>query len=215
MRIALSALLLVSLVALAPVAAAQADGPVTRYVRTRHDDVMRIIRRSASTDAERTARSRDVTRILSDLLDYEELSHRALRDHWEGLTAEQRTEFVSLLRQLVERQYESNLERIVDFEVAYTSETSSDAGVVVSTSARSRTERRQPPVEIVYTLHRQGSDWRVYDVTTEGSSMVETYRRQFNRVIRSDGWDGLLTRMRDRLADGTQTAAAATPRTGG
>lgn len=183
-------------------AAARGGGPATRYVRSRHDDVSRILRTEATTDAARAQRSAEVTRILSDLLDYEELSRRSLGPHWDSHTPEQRTEFVNLLRQLVERNYEQNLQRVLEFDVSYTSERTGADGTVVTTEARSRTERRQPPVEIRYTMHLVGNSWRVYDVETDGVSLVRNYRNQFNRIVTENGWDELIRRMRDRLARG-------------
>jgi phospholipid transport system substrate-binding protein len=196
-------LVLIPLVGVVAPASAQ-TGPATRYLRQRNDEVTRLLRREATTDAARAQRSQEVTRILSDLLDYEELSRRALGTHWEGKTEAQRREFVDLLRQLVERNYEANLERVLDYEIAYTSEATGADGTVVTTEARSRAERRQPPVEIAYTLHLQGSSWRVFDVVTDGVSLVRNYRNQFNRIITEHGWDELIRRMRDRLARGGQ-----------
>lgn len=206
----LATLFCLALVApLAPLAsstavAQQAGGPATRYLRQRNDDVNRILRREASTDAARAQRSQEVTGILSDLLDYDELSRRSLGTHWDQHTEAERREFVGLLRQLVERNYEQNLERVIDFDVSYTTETTTAEGTVVRTEARSRAERRQPPVEIVYTLHLQGTNWRVFDVVTDGVSLVRNYRNQFNRIIAEHGWPELLRRMRDRLARGGQ-----------
>ncbi|AKF08247.1 MlaC/ttg2D family ABC transporter substrate-binding protein [Sandaracinus amylolyticus] len=185
-----------------PSAAAQEGGPATRFLRQRHDEVTRIMRRDASTDAARATRSQEVTRILSQLLDYQELSRRALGTHWESRTPAQRTQFVDLLRQLVERNYEANLERIQGFEVRYTREEAISDGTVVYTEARSRQERRQPPVEISYSMHLTDGAWRVFDVNTDGVSLVRNYNRQFNRIIGQDGWDALITRMQERLASG-------------
>lgn len=194
-----SALLAISALVLAPSVEAQ-TGPATRYLRQRNDEVIRILRRDASTPEARAQRSTEVTRILSDLLDYQELSRRALGPHWDQHTEAERREFIDLLRQLVERNYQQNLERVTEFEVSYTAETADTDGTVVRTEARSRTERRQPPVEITYTLHLQGNAWRVFDVVTDGVSLVRNYRNQFNRIITTDGWPALITRMRERLA---------------
>lgn len=190
--LSLSALVLV--LGLAASAEAQ-GGPATRYLRQRNDEVNELLHQPASD-----ARTAGVTRILNDLLDYEELARRSLGTHWEGRTAAQRTEFVDLLRQLVEQQYQTNLERILDFDITYESEVEIDGGRSVVMEARSRTERRQPPINITYSVHLVGSAWRVFDVTTDGVSMVHNYQQQFNRIISADGWDALLTRMRDRLA---------------
>lgn len=189
-----------ALVLALPAAGSAQEGPASRFLKQRHDEVNRIIRREASTDAERQRRSREITQILSELLDYQELSRRALGSHWESRTPEQRERFIGLLRQLVERNYEQNLQRIQEFEVRYSGEESIADGTVVRTEARSRTERRQPPVEIAYSMHLVGTAWRVFDVNTDGVSLVRNYYNQFNRIITQNGWDDLLRRMEQRLA---------------
>ncbi|MDQ3036355.1 MAG: ABC transporter substrate-binding protein [Myxococcota bacterium] len=196
------ALLALGLLLAMPTGASAQEGSASRFLKQRHDDVSRIMRRAPTTDAERTRRSAEVTRILSELLDYQELSRRALGSHWDGRTPQQREQFVSLLRQLVERNYEANLERIQDYEVRYTTEDSIADGIVVRTEARSRTERRQPPVEIAYSMHQSGGAWRVFDVNTDGVSLVRNYHTQFNRIISQNGWDELISRMEQRLAAG-------------
>ena len=111
---------------------------------------------------------------------------------------------MSLLRQLVERNYETNLERILDYEVSYEGEQARGDRTVVTTSARSRAQRRQPPVEIAYAMVQSGGDWRVVDVTTDGVSMVQNYRSQFNRIIDREGWAELISRMERRLEQGAE-----------
>jgi phospholipid transport system substrate-binding protein len=174
-------------------------GPASRYLKQRHDEVTRILRRAAETDEARRQRSAEVSQIIRSLLDYEEISRRALGEHWDSRTPEQRQQFVDLLRQLVERNYEANLERILEYELRYLEEDAVAEGAVVRTEARSRTERRQPPVEIAYSMRRDGNGWRVVDVTTDDVSMVQNYRTQFSRIIRENGWDELIRRMRQRL----------------
>jgi phospholipid transport system substrate-binding protein len=178
-----------------PVTASAQGGPATTYLSEQNDEVTAALRTPASE-----ARTTRVTGMVDALLDYDELAHRSLSAHWDGLTPAQRTEFVSLLRQLVQRQYQSNLEHILDYEITYGAETEVGGHRRVATEARSRTERRAPPIEIVYLVHQVGTAWRVIDVTTDGVSMVNNYRQQFDRIIASDGFPGLLTRMRDRLS---------------
>ncbi len=192
------------LATLAPLATAAAqDGPRT-MLEHRHEEVNRVLRQPAANDAARERRSERLRVILNDLLDYQELSRRALGDHWDEHTPAEREQFVNLLRQLVQRNYEGNLERILDFQVSYDRESREGDLTVVHTEARSRTQRRQPPVAIDYAMVQRDGQWRVVDVTTDGVSMVTNYRRQFHRIITRDGWQELITRMQRRLEQGSQ-----------
>jgi phospholipid transport system substrate-binding protein len=206
---ALSSILsLAFLLAIPGLALAQA-GPATRYLHGRHDRVTEIMRRAATTDALRTTRDGEVSAILGDLLDYDELGRRSLGAHWTEQTPAEQQRFVSLLRQLVERNYRTNLEHILEFEVSYGTETTLPEGALVHTSARSRADRRQPAVEIDYSMHLVGETWRVFDVNTDGVSMVRNYQQQFSRIITEHGWAGLISRMEQRLADGATPATTA------
>ncbi len=138
--------------------------------------------------------------MLGDLLDYESLSRAALATHWEAQTPAQRQEFVTLLRQLVERSYRANLQRTLSFDVRYERATAQGDGVRVETLARSRENRRAPAVEIDYQLERHGRSWKVVNLVTDGQDLVANYRTQFHRIIEREGWDGLIRRMRERLS---------------
>jgi phospholipid transport system substrate-binding protein len=204
-RVLSLALALLVLLATPLLASAQSDA-ATRYVRGRNDRVTEIMRRAATTDAQRTTRDEEVSAILSDLLDFDELGRRSLGAHWAEHTPAEQQQFVALLRQLVERNYRTNLEHLLEFEVSYAAESAIPEGSVVHTSARSREDRRQPAVEIDYSMHLVGTAWRVFDVNTDGVSLVRNYQQQFHRIITSDGWAGLISRMEQRLAAGSATA---------
>ena len=199
-----------------PTLAHAQTGPATRYVQQQNERVNHLLERHCTTDAERAARDAEIAPIVVGLLDFDELSRRSLDANWTTITAAQQAEFSSILRQLVERQYRTNLERIRDYQLDYTREETTASGVVVHMTAQSRTSHREPPVVMAYSMHMVGTEWRVFDVVTDGVSLVHNYQQQFRRIITRDGFDALLTRMRDRLAHesgipGTST----TPHTGG
>ncbi len=190
----ISAILTVLLAVFAfPVLGAAQSGPAGRYLEGQHEQVKRILSRSGDGN------SAEVAAIVSGLLDFEKVSEVALGDHWDERSAEERTEFVGLLRTLVERNYQSQLETTQTYEIRYGTERTQGAVVIVETTARSTENRRAPEVSIEYHMKRVGNRWMVEDVVTDGVSMVRNYRNQFNRIIRRDGWSGLVERMRSRV----------------
>jgi phospholipid transport system substrate-binding protein len=44
-----------------------------------------------------------------------------------------------------------------------------------------------------------GKEWKVYDIFTDDVSLVRNYKRQFRRVIKEEGWKGLIGRMERKL----------------
>lgn len=192
-------ILVFSLVSLAvgATASAQAPAEAQRFLQERNATVMRLMERPASA-----TRDTELTRMLGELLDYEELSRRALARHWEERSAAERAEFVAILKQLVERSYRSNLQRTLRYEVRYESAEARGADVLVQTEARNRQNRRAPAVSIDYLVMQRDGAWRIVDITVDdGMSMVDNYRNQFERILRREGWEGLMTRMRGRLTE--------------
>lgn len=192
----LAALSTVLLAGVAPAAAdAQANpAEAQAFLTDRHEALRELFAQRASA-----ARNQRLSTLVSELLDLEELSRQALRDHWDSRTPAQREEFVSLLRQLVQEQYERNLERTMNYTVTYDGADVRGQVVTVRTLASSASNRRAPAVSIDYQMVKVGNTWRVFDITTDGVSLVRNYRTQFNRIIERDGWDALIARMRDRL----------------
>lgn len=182
---------------------ALAEGAATASVRKANQTLSELLRRKVEPGSpEEKALTRDVTSKLSSFLDVDELGRRALKDHWEKLTAEQKKEFSKLLRELVEANYVKALRSQLEYEVAYLAESSKDSAVTVSTEVRSTKGGRKRTMSIDYVLHQDAGAWRVFDLVTDGVGLVQNYRSQFNKVIAKEGVAGLLERMRKKSLEG-------------
>tara|TARA_R110002073_G_scaffold336577_2_gene536029 strand:+ start:13496 stop:14107 length:612 start_codon:yes stop_codon:yes gene_type:complete len=137
---------------------------------------------------------------LGSFLDIDELGRRAMKDHWAKLTVQQRTEFQSLLRNLIETNYVQGLRANVKYDVDYVGEKAQGEFLLVQTVIQSTRKGRPLKIEIDYLLSKSGSTWRTFDITTDGIGLVENYRAMFNKLISKSGVDGLLDRMRTKLA---------------
>ena len=54
------------------------------------------------------------------------------------------------------------------------------------------------PASVEARLLRRGDKWLVYDVTIEGVSLINNYRTQFDRIIRSSSYAELVKRLKER-----------------
>jgi phospholipid transport system substrate-binding protein len=140
----------------------------------------------------------ELRRIAGELFDFDEVARRALSRHWAARTRAEQQEFVALFTDLLERAY---LGKIVSYSgetIVYTGEAVQDGYATV----RSRiVTRRGRDTLLDYRLHLVGGRWKVYDVLIDGVSFVSTYRSQFNHVIQSESWAGLLDRLRKQRLD--------------
>ena len=82
------------------------------------------------------------------------------------------------------------------------SEDAAGSTILVKTKAKSKTDEREDAVEIVFKMAQKGAAWKVQDIVTEGVSLVSSYRSQFTKIIKKDGFPALVQKMKDKLAKG-------------
>jgi phospholipid transport system substrate-binding protein len=140
------------------------------------------------------------TRSLQGFLDVDELGRLALKDHWDKLPAKQRQEYTTLLRKLIETNYVKGLRANLDYAVRYLGEKKRGSFLLVQTAIDSQRKGRPYTIEVDYLLRNVDGGWRTFDVITDGVGLVENYRAMFNNIIGKSGFDGLLGRMRKKLA---------------
>ncbi len=188
------------LCALAAVPAADGAGPgPTEQLKGSIDRVLEVLEDPALKGEARAAdRHRAVRRIADEIFDFEETARRAMAQHWRPLTPAQRKEFVDVFSDLLERAYMSKIELYSGEKIQYPAERVE--GDVATVSSRIIT-KKGTEVPIDYRMLKRGDQWRVYDVSIEGVSLVANYRTQFNSVIRTSSYDELLRRMRSRVEE--------------
>lgn len=122
-----------------------------------------------------------------------------LGKYWRKALPEQRERFIDNFRKLLLRTYAVSVGRYSDVEVTYlpirdTDQSGSRAKVRTTVSRAGR-----PPINVDYRLHRTGNGWKVYDVATNGISLVATFRATVDAEVRKHGLDGLLERLEAKI----------------
>jgi len=175
-------------------------GAPTDQLRAAAEQVVQILDDPAlQAEARAPERQAAVRAAVFDLLDFTEISRRALARHWRPLSEAERQEFVSLFRALLDRTYLPQIQLYQGERVQFVGE--SVDGDFAAVQARVLTRRGQE-ASVVFRLHRPGERWLIYDVSVEGVSLVSNYRAQFDQVIQRASYQGLVTRIKQKLADG-------------
>jgi len=154
---------------------------------------------SPSWSPEQDAKRSEMRKIVNGFLDFEELAHRSLARHWEGLTPKQRIEFVGVLRDLIERNYIKQVHGQPNYELRFSKEAVNGSEAAVSATLDASHDSKKVAVEMEYKLLYKGGRWLVFDVVTDEQSMLENYRAEFNKIISKESFDALLKRMKKRL----------------
>jgi phospholipid transport system substrate-binding protein len=193
-RIRFLSVLLLALVALFVPGIAAADPSAESFVKGKQTELSALLKQPKSAAADQK-----VEKVFDSMLDYETLAKQSLDEHWSTLNDAERAEFRTVLKQLVRNAYRRNLRKTLEYDVNFRGEDKGKQGIVVRTVAKSRGSAREEPVSIDYVVHKVDGEWRVFDIVTEGSSLVSNYRSQFNRVIKKKGFAELMRRMKTKL----------------
>jgi phospholipid transport system substrate-binding protein len=163
----------------------QFKGDLTRVLKVVEDS------EGKSVEARRAA----IRAAAEPVFDWREMAARSLARHWQGRSEAERTEFVRLFTDLIERAYVTKVERYSGEAVKFVGEKVEGTLAVVQT--RFVTAKGQE-VPMDYRLTQRDGRWRVYDVVIEGVSLVGNYRTQFDRVIRTSSYPELVKRLKDK-----------------
>jgi phospholipid transport system substrate-binding protein len=186
-------------------AAAGAGGPMAT-LKAKNGEVDRLLRTKVDKGSPAEQKQKDeIKQLAATLLDYDELAKRSMAQHWSKLTAEQHRDFVSTLRELIERNYVKQLRNNLDYKVTYKGEDVDGDEATVTTVVKVNTKGKSTDAEIIYKMRKIADGaWRVWDVITDELSLVRNYKTQFNKIITEQSYDALIKKMKKRLTeDGT------------
>jgi len=189
---------LIAAVIAVTVPAVAADDSALSFMKERQTELVGLIHKGGGAD-----NAKKIENTFDATLDYDALAQGSLETQWAERSDAERKEFQDTLKKLVQRAYRKNLDRTASYDVSFDGESKQGDGMLVRTTAKSRTNVREEPISIDYIVHKAGPAWRVQDIITEGSSLVKNYRQQFTRIIKKDGFAELMRRMKAKLANGS------------
>ena len=197
-NLSISALAIALLVSGIPEARA-AGGAPTEFVKTRTETIRKVLKRKPKKGSPAHAKKKqNIQQEVNAFLDFEVLSQRSLRDHWDKRSEAERQDFVQLLRDLVEESYLTHIDENPDFVMSYQEEKQLKSGMAI---VRTTAKKGKTEVAVDYKLMPKQGGWIVYDMVIDDVSVERNYRRQFNKIILKDGYPHLLEKMRSKLAE--------------
>ena len=150
-------------------------------IRETTDRIIAIVSDPALKSPEKAKeRKRLIRRAVDERFDWEEMSRRSLARHWKQRTEEEKREFIFLFGKLLERTYLEQVENYSGEKVLYLNETIEEKGfgdVRIKIITRQETE-----IPVRYKVKKNGDSWYVYDISVEGRSLVNNYRKQFRQM---------------------------------
>lgn len=114
---------------------------------------------------------------------------------WNNATSSQRAQFQKLFTKTLIRTYASALTAYQDQTVQFYPVRGGSQGANTVEVNSEITSSQSQPIHVVYRLVRSGSVWRLYDMSVEGVSMLDSFRSQFTDILAQGTMEQLLQRL--------------------
>ena len=131
-------------------------------------------------------------------IDFEESTRLAVGRAWAQATPEQKKRLVTEFRNMLVRTYSNAIEgyqgQTLKVLPSRGKQDAKDEATVRTQFVRAGGK----PLPIEFQMRKAGPQWKVYDITVEGVSLVLTYRSEFDAVVKQEGIDGLIKRLSEK-----------------
>lgn len=178
--------------------AGQAGTP-SETVKQLVESVRSYKKETPTLSAQERAANTQAQKVAEEALAIQDLAKNVLGAQWEKIGANEQKNFTQLLMSLFQKvAYPKSAEFFGDLRIEYTNERINGNEAVVETTV---SHPKEGEVAIEYQLHQAQGKWVIRDVLLDGVSMVTNVRTQIQQVIAKESYQGLVKRMRDKLAE--------------
>jgi phospholipid transport system substrate-binding protein len=171
-------------------------GQVTDQIKQKVDRTLKVLGdQSLKAPGMETKRRQTLRAIANEFFDWEEMAKRSLGVHWKERTPEEKTEFVKLFADLLDRTYMGKIEKYSGEKIAYDNETIDGKYALLESKILTKNDTE---VAVNYWLMNKNGTWWVYDVSVEGVSLIKNYRTQFNEILARSSYPELVKKLKSK-----------------
>ena len=172
-------------------------GEPLNVVKSATDRALQVLKDPQLKSKEKKAqRIERLKQIINPIFDYEETAKRALGVHWRRRTPAEQREFVKLFRTFLEKIYADRIDEYAGERIIFGREVIDNEYAEVDATVVNAKGEESP---IIFKLRRVGDNWLVYDAVVENISIVNNYRSQFDRVIKTSSYEELVKKIREKI----------------
>jgi phospholipid transport system substrate-binding protein len=133
-----------------------------------------------------------VVEILEPLFDFDLMSYYALgKTNWSSLSSEDKKRFTVLFTRRLKETYLPKIALYSVEKITFETPIEEKNKIQIPTHVITQDEN----VNIVFKFIKRNNDWRIYDVETEGVSIIGSFRSQFKESLQSGTFEELLTKL--------------------
>jgi phospholipid transport system substrate-binding protein len=179
-------------------AARQLSDSPEALIRRTVDDAFTVLKDRGLAGKEHRARRIAALRQVADrVFDWGEMARSSLGVHWRGLDAQQRARFVAVFKDILAAQYMDDIDRFQGTEVVTVDGSIRQGEEVLVRTTLVTASRERVPID--YRLRSQPERWAIVDLSIEGVSLVNHFRKSFSGALANMTIDQLIDRLTRQL----------------
>jgi phospholipid transport system substrate-binding protein len=149
-------------------------------------------------------KTEEILKIVDKSVDWHEVAKRVLGIRWRRVAPEQREKFTGLFKEFVKANYANSFEKYSGEKVEYGKQEIDEPYSRVFLKIHSKIYEK--PISMECRLIDKEGKWMIYDMLTEGVSMVNNYRVQINNILVNSSFDKMLETLRKKAEKLKKTA---------
>ncbi len=143
--------------------------------------------------SEKQKRDDQIIAIVTPIFDYQTMAKLSLgKKYWPGLSEEKREAFSDLFIKRLQESYLEKLDLYTDEKALYEEAQQVNNKIHMPTFLVSKDNH----ISMLYKFYKAKAGWQIYDVEIEGVSIIQTYRSQFDGVLKTGTIDDLLEKLK-------------------
>ena len=171
-------------------AAEEPEGVVRRSI----DDAFAVLRdKSLASREQRGKRIEALSQVADRVFDWSEMARSSLGAQWRNLDKQQRTRFVAVFKDVLAAQYMEDIDRFQGTEKVTVDGSSRQGEEALVRTTLVTASRERVPID--YRLRPEGGRWEIVDLSIEGVSLVNHFRRSFSDALANMSVDQLIEQL--------------------
>ena len=185
----------ICLLILSQTAIAEDNCPAAEFLKSKLDAVVAVLQKQ---DLAQETKSKQIVEIVTPMFDFELMAKLSLgKQHWPGLTAENKEKFTDLFIKKLRTSYLNKLTLYTDEKIIYEPPLEVDNKVHISTNLISKDKK----ISMLYKFYNSMNSWKIYDVEIQGVSIIRSYRSQFSEILKDGTIDDLLLKLEESVVN--------------
>ena len=173
-----------------------AESHITTDLKGTINQVMEIVS-DKNLQKNPTLRREKLRQVIGLRFNYKQMVMRSLAKNYKDRSDKERKEFTRLFKKLLENSYASKIENYRNETINYMGEQVKGKYALVKTQI----VRKDGVIDVDYKMLKENGQWLVYDFVIEGVSLIRNYRSQFSKIISTESYATLVSKLSKKVED--------------